>query len=84
MILYAHHYTVSGTGRFPIDMLRYDGSHPRTQRGSYVIESTFNGDNNPTFVVLERFGDKNWKPEPDRWESFRWSVAKHVRSRRVS
>ena len=28
---YLHRYAVEGTGRFPIDMLRYDGSWPATE-----------------------------------------------------
>lgn len=30
---YVHRYTVEGRGRFPIDMLRYDGSYPANGSG---------------------------------------------------
>jgi len=33
---------VSGTGEFPLDMLRYDVCSPATEQDSYLISRTFN------------------------------------------
>ena len=75
MILYHHRYTVSGTGPFPIDMLRYDRSHPTTEIGSHLIERTFNGRlGERVYIVVERNTEKAWTPTAARWESFGWRV----------
>ncbi len=84
MIVYTHTYTVSGTGRFPVDMLRYDRSHPANETVSYRIEAAIHDPTRDgrTTVVLERNGEKQWKAAAARWNSFGWRVDEHY-SRRV-
>jgi hypothetical protein len=86
--MYYHTYRVTGRGRFPVDMLRYDASYPRTEEGSGdVMRSAEDPKADPSevegneilrprrTVELTHLGPKNWFPTVGRWESFGWSVA---------
>lgn len=77
MIVYRHTYRVRGSGAFPVDMLRYDGSHPRREEDSGTIEarSPSAGAMLPgTSIGLERWAERTWRPCADRWRSFGWEV----------
>jgi hypothetical protein len=65
-------FTVSGSGEFPADMLRYDACWPRRQED---VTEAFPGGPRPR---LERrsVGMASHKlPTVGRWESFGWSVS---------
>lgn len=64
------HYTVSGRGRFPIDMLRYDASFPASEFDSELIEQT-----NPRQVQLSTHVN-HVEFSKGRWASFGWQVKK--------
>jgi hypothetical protein len=67
-----HHATVSFTGEFPIDMLRYDRCYPRAQIDVDVIISSLNRitcRDEVKIVHLERFVETgSIRP----WEIARW------------
>jgi hypothetical protein len=65
-------YKVAGKMMFPVDMLRYDGSYPRTETDSGVIESTGGGDMPEGGHVVELQGYQ--RPSIARWKSFGWRV----------
>lgn len=66
-------FTVVGWGEFPIDMLRYDGCFPLTEKDTAAMaeqgtrEVTLN-------KTLNRHHATNWSPTAGRWESFGWVV----------
>lgn len=60
-------YTVSGSGMFPIDMLRYDAAWPATSADVPLICSGNRG----LRVVRIRSAQK---PTVGRWASFGWTV----------
>ena len=67
-----HRYKVSGTGYFPVDMLRYDACVPATGADASAID-LHNIDRRP--VRLYRFSQSRAsKPEAARWQSFGWRV----------
>lgn len=68
---YLVRFAVEGSGDFPIDMLRYDGAFPATERDSYKI-SEFDHRR----VELEAWADgpSTRVPTEDRWKSFLWKV----------
>lgn len=73
MIRRTRSFTVRGSGRFPIDMLRYDTCWPATQVDVRKVESnvshaSFSRD------VLEVVLVGTSKPTHRRWESFGWEV----------
>ena len=71
--LHQHIYMVEGTGPFPLDMLRYDASHPHTERDA--MRAMREDQDEPRRVGLEHLGrSREWKPTRDRWESFGWKV----------
>lgn len=67
---YIQHFTVSGAGTFPFDMLRYDGCHPYSgddvaALGSREIRS----------IRLSRHVEhKAVAPTHERWRLFGWTV----------
>jgi len=65
-------YRVTGRGQFPVDMLRYDLAHPRSESDAGIIEDSLNrrGPQAEHEVKLE--GMK--QPTVDRWSSFGWQV----------
>lgn len=58
--------TVSGSGQFPIDMLRYDSAHPRTEQDAGQIQQERG--KRTVQVVMPH------EPCRPRWESFCWHV----------
>jgi len=62
------HVVVIGRGRFPTDMLRYDGACPATESDSVAIEAT-----GLRAVRLE----SRVQPTIGRWSSFGWVVVSH-------
>jgi hypothetical protein len=69
-------FYVSGPGRFPIDMLRYDGVVPSTETDAARIERSIEGtgSEHKTVSVTKLDGYKFWTPNADRWKSFGWTV----------
>lgn len=74
-------YTVSGTGRFPLDMLRYDGSYPASSQDANTITDSLDpelaiSDEAPARwrVNLVTSQAKAWLPTQARWASFGWRV----------
>jgi hypothetical protein len=70
------HFTVAGTGRFPIDMLRYDGCYPLEGKDAAKIENSFDlqarremGRYEVELVTHSPNG-----PTIERWNSFMWGV----------
>lgn len=75
-------YEVRGRGRFPIDMLRYDGAYPTGQRDAARIESTYprfteDALTEPVTVMLT----STRMPTNGRWASFGWRVLSVVETR---
>lgn len=69
-------FTVSGSGDFPMDMLRYDACWPETPH-----EITHEGRREVTVIgycrttpCFKRTGQPGEYPTFDRWRSFMWSV----------
>ena len=73
-------YEVRGIGEFPIDMLRYDGSYPATERDAGRIEETFEEgatmSDEPIKLKAHYEGPFGAiaKPTASRWRSFAWQV----------
>jgi hypothetical protein len=61
------HATVSGTGRFPCDMLRYDRCYPATEHDSNAIMDTF------TRLVQGKWTIKLVKSTDGQWTDGRWA-----------
>ena len=64
---------------FPIDMLRYDGAHPRSESESGKIADllSYNApikDFKPDQLEIEIVGTHSGAPTARRWESFGWRV----------
>lgn len=75
--------TVRGTGRFPLDMLRYDRLTPATEIDSGRIETALDRwaeTREATEVKLLRrhkrdeWPSTTWQPTVGRWNSFGWAV----------
>ncbi len=67
---------------FPIDMLRYDGLHPRSEEDSGKIERSMGRFGVAPMsdigeIELVKDAPKNWRPTNGRWESFVWRVVSH-------
>jgi hypothetical protein len=68
-------FEVTGTGEFPLDMLRYDGCYPVRQPDVSQIEATFRRGNHVSRTVrLARRVDAAHRTDPTvaRWWSFGW------------
>lgn len=62
-------FTVEGSGRFPIDMLRYDCCWPLSERyDSAAIAGDHDRERRRVVVVTTA----EHSPTPKRWESFGW------------
>lgn len=64
--------SVSGSGEFPIDMLRFDGCFPLSEGDSNLISSSLRAGyvNVKTKVVLLKpNGYKHWSPSYSKWKS---------------
>lgn len=75
-------YNVTGSGPFPIDMLRYDQAWPKSEgRDSAAIESSFLPRQGAR--VREITLGSHTTPTEVRWKSFGWTVDKVSRTRQV-
>lgn len=66
---YQHTYQVVGSGRFPIDMLRYDGSYPRSEgQDSSAIDRSMHHDQPPEVSreILIALGKDSGGSDPKR------------------
>lgn len=74
-------FQVSGTGRFPIDMLRHDRCTPASECDSGVLTRTYTRShhgraNGEVVVNLFKPGSRKVEgPTEARWKSFGWTVA---------
>lgn len=70
---YRQRFTVSGSGQFPFDMLRYDQCFPEHETQSRLLGPDYAGE--PRTVEMMRFVEsKNDIPTIGRWRSFCWDV----------
>jgi hypothetical protein len=66
------YYSVTGSGAFPLDMLRYDQAWPVTQEAVLGVEGRVRGQGgHPRTVQLA----SHYPPTPARWQSFGWTVS---------
>lgn len=66
-----YEYYVTGTGVFPIDMLRHDSAWPATGEDAAAIEWGFTERIPRRTVKLRSYRE----PTVARWSSFTWSVS---------
>lgn len=65
-------FTVTGSGAFPLDMLRYDECWPATaDDATYIGRSWARGTGRSRITLITH--DRT-APARDRWESFGWQV----------
>ena len=64
-------YSVSGRGRFPLDMLRYDCSWPARSEDAHTIRQAVAAHSGHATVQLR----SHRAPTASRWDSFGWEVA---------
>lgn len=76
-------FTMEATGLacMPLDMMRYDRVTPLMQKdvGELACVDVPREENDPPMQVdfiRHSHGDKNWKPNVDRWRSFGWRLVK--------
>lgn len=79
------HYSVRGSGEFPVDMLKYDGCRPASARDQALIDAhidPYTDSSEEVVVNLVLPNADRRLPHADRWESFRWEVvgSRHVES----
>lgn len=73
-------YTVRGTGPFPIDMLREDGSSPYSEQDSERIGLSLDErqqthyDFQITLIKHNGYQHSRWNPNSAKWKSFGWEV----------
>jgi len=77
MMLHRHHFTVSGSGVFAFDMLRYDECFPNSQDAVSVLDppddlEKYNRARTIELVHID--SRKDWYPTVQRWASFTWRV----------
>ena len=66
-------FTVTGSGYFPVDMLRYDACFPRTSQD--VSTMLKQGGPNAEHMVFRTVEMNSYQqPTLDRWASFGWKV----------
>jgi hypothetical protein len=72
--MYETRFEVAGTGRFPIDMLRYDAAFPAFETAAGEMSGADRADG-PLRVTLTHYHPtKTWMPAAGRWASFGWRV----------
>ena len=67
-----HTFTVSGAGRFPVSMLRFDAAWPFTDEDATKIEDSFNV--RGRWEITLQSGSRH-APTEGRWESFNVMVS---------
>lgn len=93
---YITEFDVIGTGRFPVDMLRYDRCMPADHGNVEVMMLTADpneryrekGDDLERVIFRVRLATTHSKKKPDitfaRWQSFGWSVDPNtIETRRI-
>lgn len=68
-------FTVTGRGRFPMDMLRYDHCFPDSSEDAAKITRCLEAPDaeEVSIKLISYFGHPN-KPTVQRWRSFSWNV----------
>jgi hypothetical protein len=77
-----HEYTVTGCGAFPVDMLRYDASYPKSTDDAVSIALNMTDDKEVylamrTITLCHVCDFRSWSPTEGQWDSFVWTVADH-------
>ena len=70
------HFTVQGSGPFPVDMLRYDGAYPRDPESAARLLTPVDRESrrDTREVHLNLAAPSFLKPTHGRWSSFGWAV----------
>ena len=72
---YKYMFSVTGSGQFPVDMLRYDRCSPLTETDSAKIIASMEHGPDRREIAVTHFGTSaGWAPTYDRWRSFGWTV----------
>ena len=68
--------SILGVTSFPLDMLRYDGCFPATERASIDIGVTFDRMRREKISDIEMMqpAGASFGPTVGRWQSFGWTV----------
>jgi len=79
MTIHTSHRTATGTGAFPLDMLRYDHAWPASSDDAAAIAATFRPGfkAHPVTIRITNNGPNHhgeWNPQ--RWASFGWKLIK--------
>lgn len=70
-----HTFTVTGSGQFPIDMLRYDRCCPeREEDSSHIISSLESPVGEHSVQIIKFAENRQWRPTAARWKSFGWDI----------
>jgi hypothetical protein len=70
---HAYTFTVVGTGRLPLDMMRYDRCVPYQQAGTRVPLSDDTNEHSYEMIGYAPIGNRA-EPTVARWKSFGWRV----------
>jgi hypothetical protein len=74
-------FHVTGSGFFPLDMLRYDSCYPHSQEDVSKISSLGKSSEDlgqRTITLARRVKSRIDQPRIDRWASFGWTVEKSI------
>ena len=79
-------FTVLGRGGFPMDMLRYDGCYPKSEKDTVTMQS--DGLREVMLHKTLNWGHphellKVWVPTVGRWNSFGWAVLSDLPANRL-
>ena len=79
-------FTVLGRGGFPMDMLRYDGCYPKSEKDTVTMQS--DGLREVMLHKTLNWGHphellKVWVPTVGRWNSFGWAVLSDLPASRL-
>ena len=69
-----HRIEVTGRGKFPIDMLRYDQCFPLYNSDTEIMRHP---EDELQIVALGHWGASIWTPTEWRWKALRWPVTHH-------
>jgi hypothetical protein len=69
-------FTVTGKGRFPIDMLRHDQCFPLTTGDAQFFENSLDPELPRALrhIELGAVADGGFRPTEGRWDSFGWHI----------
>ena len=93
--MYAIEFVVEGTGRFPVDMLRYDNCFPSSGNDAEHLRKLISGEydgktgigsSEPYGVCLTKFAASKAQATPTdaRWRSFGWTVTTKTTARKIA